>query len=102
MLTSQSPLINGDGDQTRDYTYVEDVALANLRALERPDVTGAVNVCTGVETTVNKIVFCREVQKLGSFHDPEADGWTPRRLARISPPRMVADAERRAARRHAR
>jgi UDP-glucose 4-epimerase len=55
LLTGQSPIINGDGDQTRDYTYVEDVALANLRALERPDVTGAVNVCTGVETTVNQL-----------------------------------------------
>ncbi|HKX03926.1 MAG TPA: NAD-dependent epimerase/dehydratase family protein [Methylomirabilota bacterium] len=55
LLTGQSPIINGDGDQTRDYTYVEDVALANLRALERPDVTGPVNVCTGVETTVNQL-----------------------------------------------
>ena len=50
LLTGQVPIINGDGGQTRDYTYVEDVAAANLRALERPDVTGAVNVCTGVET----------------------------------------------------
>ena len=55
LLTGQAPIINGDGDQTRDYTFVEDVALANLRALERPDVTGAVNVCTGVETTVNQL-----------------------------------------------
>jgi UDP-glucose 4-epimerase len=55
LLTGQAPIINGDGEQTRDYTFVEDVALANLRALERPDVTGAVNVCTGVETTVNQL-----------------------------------------------
>jgi UDP-glucose 4-epimerase len=48
-------MINGDGEQTRDYTYVEDVAAANVRALERPDVTGPVNVCTGVETTVNEL-----------------------------------------------
>ena len=36
LLTGQAPMINGDGRQTRDYTYVEDVAAANLAALERP------------------------------------------------------------------
>ncbi len=55
LLTGQTPVINGDGEQTRDYVYVEDVAAANLRALERPEVTGAVNVGTGVETSVNAV-----------------------------------------------
>jgi UDP-glucose 4-epimerase len=55
LLTGQTPMINGDGGQTRDYTYVEDVAAANLRALERPDVTGPVNISTGVETSVNDL-----------------------------------------------
>ena len=43
-------LINGDGLQTRDYVYVGDVAEAALRALERPEVTGPINIGTGVET----------------------------------------------------
>ena len=55
LLTGQIPMINGDGEQTRDYTYVEDVAAANLRALEHPEVTGPVNVSTGVETSVNDL-----------------------------------------------
>lgn len=55
LLTGQVPLINGDGGQTRDYTYVEDVAAANLKALEHPDITGPVNICTGVETSVNDL-----------------------------------------------
>jgi UDP-glucose 4-epimerase len=55
LLTGQVPMINGDGEQTRDYTYVEDVAAANLSALERPEVTGPVNICTGVETSVNAL-----------------------------------------------
>ena len=55
LLTGQDPMINGDGEQTRDYTYVEDVAAANLRALEHPEVTGPVNVSTGVETSVNDL-----------------------------------------------
>jgi UDP-glucose 4-epimerase len=41
----------GDGRQTRDYVYVEDVVAAWLAAAES-DVTGAVNVSTGVETTL--------------------------------------------------
>jgi UDP-glucose 4-epimerase len=44
--------INGDGKQTRDYIYVADVAAANLAALERPRLTGSLNIGTGSETTV--------------------------------------------------
>ena len=88
LLTGQSPIINGDGDQTRDYTYVEDVALANLRALERPDVTGAVNVCTGVETTVNQL-YTALVQasgaKVPAQHAPARPG--EQRRSCLSPAR---------------
>ena len=46
--------INGDGTQTRDYVYVEDVARANVLALAH-DGGGAANVGTGVETDVNRV-----------------------------------------------
>jgi UDP-glucose 4-epimerase len=52
LLRGQPVIINGDGLQTRDYVYVEDVAAANLMALEHPDATGVVNIGTGVETSV--------------------------------------------------
>ena len=52
LLRGEPCIINGDGLQTRDYVYVSDVAEAALRALERPQVTGPVNIGTGVETTV--------------------------------------------------
>jgi UDP-glucose 4-epimerase len=55
LLTGQAPIINGDGEQTRDYVYVEDVAAANLRALEHPEVVGCVNIGTGIETSVNEL-----------------------------------------------
>jgi UDP-glucose 4-epimerase len=55
LLTGQIPIINGDGEQTRDYVYVEDVAAANLRALTCHEVTGCVNIGTGVETSVNDL-----------------------------------------------
>jgi UDP-glucose 4-epimerase len=55
LLRGETCLINGDGGQTRDFVYVEDVANAVLRGLERADATGVVNIGTGVETTINDI-----------------------------------------------
>lgn len=55
LLTGQTPIINGDGGQTRDFVYVADVAAANLLALERAEVTGAVNIGTGEETSVTEL-----------------------------------------------
>ncbi|HET7876599.1 MAG TPA: NAD-dependent epimerase/dehydratase family protein [Methylomirabilota bacterium] len=55
LLASEPCVVNGDGGQTRDYVFVNDVAAANLLALERADVTGAVNIGTGVETSVNEL-----------------------------------------------
>jgi UDP-glucose 4-epimerase len=47
--------INGTGEQTRDYVYVKDVAGANVLALENEVPSGAYNVGTGVETSVNEL-----------------------------------------------
>jgi UDP-glucose 4-epimerase len=47
--------INGGGKQTRDYVYVEDVARANVLALENEVPSGAYNIGTGVETSVNRL-----------------------------------------------
>ncbi len=51
LMEGRSPIINGDGKQTRDYVYVEDVVAANLLALESP-FSGALNIGTGRETDV--------------------------------------------------
>jgi len=51
LLTGKSPVINGDGKQTRDYVYVGDVVAANVAALDS-DFVGPVNIGTGVETDV--------------------------------------------------
>jgi UDP-glucose 4-epimerase len=51
LLSEQSPIINGDGKQTRDYVFVSDVVAANLAALRTPFI-GAVNIGTGRETDV--------------------------------------------------
>jgi UDP-glucose 4-epimerase len=51
LLRGAPAIINGDGLQTRDYVYVEDVAAANLCALKAERVD-RINIGTGVETNV--------------------------------------------------
>ena len=51
LLAGKTPVINGDGGQTRDYVYVGDVVAANVNAVSSSFV-GAVNIGTGVETDV--------------------------------------------------
>jgi len=48
-------VIYGDGEQTRDFVYVGDVAAAVVNALERTDVVGPINIGTGTETTINAL-----------------------------------------------
>lgn len=51
LLAGKSPIINGDGKQTRDYVYVGDVVVANILALKSA-TTGPLNIGTGHETDV--------------------------------------------------
>ncbi|MBT3514203.1 MAG: NAD-dependent epimerase/dehydratase family protein [Nitrospina sp.] len=54
LLKGCSPIINGDGEQTRDYIFIRDVVQANLLALalKKSDIF---NVGTGEETSVNEL-----------------------------------------------
>jgi UDP-glucose 4-epimerase len=51
ILSGEQPFINGDGKQTRDYVFVEDVVTANRAALAYSG-SGSFNVGTGIETSV--------------------------------------------------
>ena len=55
LLERAAPRIYGDGGQTRDFTYVSDVAEANVAAVFGR-LAGEVNIGTGRETSVNAIV----------------------------------------------
>ena len=55
LLKGKEPVINGDGEQTRDYVYVDDVVEANISAT-RSETEGSFNIGTGIETSVNKIL----------------------------------------------
>jgi UDP-glucose 4-epimerase len=50
--------VHGDGEQTRDYTYVDDAVEATMLAAIRPRAEGEVfNVGTGIETSVNQLAL---------------------------------------------
>jgi len=54
LLAGEEPTINGDGRQTRDYVFVEDLVRANLALLTSP-YCGPMNFGTGIETDVNRL-----------------------------------------------
>jgi UDP-glucose 4-epimerase len=54
LLRGEPCIINGTGEQTRDFVYGPDVARANLLAATR-DVQGPINIGTGIETDVNRL-----------------------------------------------
>jgi len=55
-------MVFGDGEQTRDFVDVKDVAAANVVAAENPEAKGTFNIGTGTEITINRLVdILREV-----------------------------------------
>jgi UDP-glucose 4-epimerase len=54
MLSEEQPMVNGDGKNSRDYVFVEDVVRANKMALGE-NFSGIYNIATGVEHDVNYI-----------------------------------------------
>jgi nucleoside-diphosphate-sugar epimerase len=56
LITDIPPTIYGDGEQSRDFTYVADCVAAVLRACRKPNLSGEViNIGTGRQTTVNQL-----------------------------------------------
>ncbi len=57
LLEERAPVIFGDGEQSRDFTYVENVVRANILAMDAPGAVGnAYNVACGESVTLNRLV----------------------------------------------
>src|SRR5438477_6694430 len=57
LLEGREPVIYGDGEQTRDFTYVANVVDGVLRACDAPNVAGEViNVATGGRISLNELL----------------------------------------------
>jgi UDP-glucose 4-epimerase len=89
----EPPLIYGDGQQSMDFVYIDDVARANLLAAEADATDEVFNIASGSETTLNQLVSL-VLELMGSDLGPEhkPDGTT----SRVS--RQVVDTARAAAR----
>jgi UDP-glucose 4-epimerase len=84
----ETPLVFGDGSQTRDYVYVGDVVRATLAAAERDG--GVYNVGTGRETSVVELLeLCQRIA--GTSFEPELAPPRPGELQRsvLDPSRAV-------------
>lgn len=71
MLTGKIPTINGDGNQLRDYVYVQDIVDAFVAAMD-VEKTGFFNIGTGIGTSVNDLYH--ELAKAVGFTLPPTYG----------------------------
>ena len=72
ILRDEQPVINGNGMQTRDYVYVDDVVDAVIASTYN-DINDVFNVGTGVETSVNEL-FRHLIEITGKSHIKEVYG----------------------------
>lgn len=66
----EPPLILGDGTQTMDFVYIEDVARSNLLALQSDVTDDVFNVASGTETSLNELAEAL-LEVMGSDLEPE-------------------------------
>ncbi|MGV3684483.1 MAG: SDR family oxidoreductase [Daejeonella sp.] len=103
-IANTSPFINGDGEQTRDFTYVENAVQANVKALFS-NVTGheVINIAYGERTSLNQLwssikslANCKvdpiyRDSRLGDIRDSLADISKAGRLIEYKPEYSVQD-----------
>jgi UDP-glucose 4-epimerase len=76
-LNAKQPTIYGDGEQSRDFTYIANVVDANLKAAESDSAVGQViNIANGKRVTINEVF--EMVKKLTGRANLEAEYAPPR------------------------
>src|SRR5690554_5176912 len=95
LLNHESPIINGDGEYSRDFTYIDNVIQMNLLAMEtvNPAALNTVyNTAYGERTTLNQLVealkeylseYDSEIADIEIKHGPNRAGDIPHSLANI-------------------
>jgi UDP-glucose 4-epimerase len=75
IATGEAPLILGDGSQTMDFVYIDDVARANVLALRADTAAEAFNVASGTETSLRDLAAALSAamdrSDLTPVHGPE-------------------------------
>lgn len=95
LMAHESPVINGDGEYSRDFTYIDNVIQMNMLAMttSNPEAVNQVyNTAYGERTTLNQLVeylreclskYDSEIAKVEIFHGPNRLGDIPHSLACI-------------------
>jgi nucleoside-diphosphate-sugar epimerase len=98
LIKGRAPVIHGDGEQTRDFTYVANVVNGVLRAADAPAVSGEnINVATGTRISLNQLLDALQrlmgtalkptygASRSGDVRDSQADISKARRLLGYEP-----------------
>ncbi len=94
-LNNEQPIINGAGDISRDFTFVDDVIQANLLAIFTKNsnaVNQVYNIAKGEQTTLNELVTTLQKitnKKIKAIHGPERSGDIKHSLASIQKARTL-------------
>ena len=95
LINHQSPIINGDGDYSRDFTYIDNVIQMNLLAIETTNanaINTVYNTAYGERTTLNQLVqylkeylsaYDPKIFDVTVIHGPERLGDIPHSLASV-------------------
>jgi len=97
LLEGRSPIIYGDGEQSRDFTYIDNVVEANLLAMEIERLNGEViNIACGKRTSLNQLL---DILKnllglnISAIHEEPRKGDVKHSLADIQKAKMILDYE---------
>lgn len=100
-MKHESPVINGTGDYSRDFTYIDNVIQMNERAMltESPEAVNTVyNTAVGDRTTLNQLIgylkeflteYDAEIADVEVLHGPNRQGDIPHSLASIEKARQL-------------
>lgn len=101
LMRHESPVINGDGEYSRDFTYIDNVIQMNMLALSTEDaaaVNTVYNTAYGERTTLNQLVdalkeylseYDPEIEDVKTVYGPNRAGDIPHSLASIEKARRL-------------
>jgi len=101
LMAHEQPVINGDGEYSRDFTYIDNVIQMNMRALTttNPEAVNQIyNTAYGERTTLNQLVsylkenlskMDPEIKSIDAIHGPNRVGDIPHSLACIDKARRL-------------
>ncbi len=95
LISLESPVINGDGSYSRDFTYIDDVVQANISCILTKNskaINNVYNIAYGQRNTINDLFlhlrtylsqYNSQISKVDVIHGPHRDGDIPHSLASV-------------------